>query len=79
MHVYILQSTINTKQIYTGFTTNVNRRLSEHNAKKSAHTSKYTPWKLMFCASFHDEKTARAFEKYLKSSSGFAFRNKHLL
>jgi len=57
----------------------MDQRLADHNTGKSPHTNKYAPWKLIFCASFREGKIARAFEKYLKSSSGFAFRNKHLL
>ncbi len=34
---------------------------------------------LVFYAAFVSAKRARAFEKYLKSSSGKAFRNKRLL
>ncbi len=32
-----------------------------------------------FYAAFKTEQLARAFEVYLKSSSGFAFRNKRLI
>jgi len=33
---------------------------------------------IWYCA-FLEKKKVLAFEKYLKSSSGFAFRNKHLI
>jgi len=54
------------------------RRLAEHNARKSSHTAKYAPWRLVTYLGFSDERKAEAFERYIKSGSGHAFANKRL-
>ena len=43
------------------------------------HTNRFKPWKLVFYAGFNDKKSALDFEKYLKTASGIAFRNKRLI
>ena len=78
-YVYIVQSISTPDQFYTGFSENVNSRLDEHNSGKSVHTNKYKPWKLNFVCGFNDKMKALNFEKYLKSASGIAFRNKRLI
>ena len=76
--VYILQSVGHSDQFYTGMCKNVEARLAAHNAGRSPHTSKFRPWRLVSYYWFEHEKTASAFERYLKSGSGRAFANKHL-
>lgn len=78
-YVYIIKSTEKQDEFYTWFSTDLKQRMSEHNSWKSKHTSKYTPWKLIFYCSFENKETAINFEKYLKSSSWIAFRNKRLI
>jgi predicted GIY-YIG superfamily endonuclease len=58
---------------------NINSRLKDHNKGKSQHTNKYKPWKLVYYCVFKDKKKALNFEKYLKTASGIAFRNKRLI
>ncbi len=77
--VYIVQSEINNKQFYTGFSENIENRLSEHNDGKSTHTNKFKPWKLIYYCAFNDKKKALDFERYLKTASGIAFRNKRFI
>jgi putative endonuclease len=77
-YVYLLQSIPHPGQRYIGLTTDPEQRLSEHNAGKSPHTSKYRPWQIICYHAFADETKAAAFEKYLKSGSGRAFGEKHL-
>jgi len=77
--VYILQSIHHPKQLYTGFSHDIDSRLDEHNAGKSVHTNKFKPWKMLFYCAFNDKKIVLDFEKYLKTGSGVAFRNKHLV
>jgi predicted GIY-YIG superfamily endonuclease len=72
-YVYLLQSESAIGQRYVGVTTDLKQRFAEHNAGKSAHTSKYVPWKLVTYVAFSDEQKAEAFERYLKSGSGHAF------
>jgi putative endonuclease len=65
-------------QRYAGVTSDLKRRLADHNAGKSSHTSKYAPWKLVTYVAFSDRQKAEAFEHYLKSGSGHAFAKKRL-
>jgi predicted GIY-YIG superfamily endonuclease len=64
---------------YTGATADLKQRLADHNASKSAHTSKFTPWQLAWYRAFPDKLQALSFETYLKSHSGRAFAKKRLL
>ena len=78
-YVYIIQSINFSKQFYTGFSENIVNRLEDHNGGKSVHTNKFKPWKLLFYCAFEDKKKALDFERYLKTVSGRAFRNKRLI
>ncbi|MGX1929707.1 GIY-YIG nuclease family protein [Flagellimonas sp. 2504JD4-2] len=66
-------------KFYTGFTNDLDRRLKEHREGKSFSTSYRLPFELVTYIVFHDRQKAYAFEKYLKSGSGIAFRNKRLI
>jgi len=76
--VYILKSQKN-GSFYTGTTENIEKRIQEHNWHLSKYTSSKTPFELVWHCTFSNKKQAIDFEKYLKSGSGFAFRNKHLV
>ncbi len=78
-YVYVIRSINDPDQIYVGRTTNLAKRLSNHNAGTSPHTKKYKPWELIVQLGFKDEMKAIEFEMYLKSGSGRAFRDKRLL
>lgn len=78
-YVYIIRSIEKQDEFYTWFSTDLKQRIDEHNTWKSKHTSKYKNWKLVFYSAFENKKTALDFEKYLKSSSWIAFRNKRLI
>jgi putative endonuclease len=76
--VYILQS-LKDNSYYTGWTTNLEQRLKVHNLGFSKYSSTKKPFKLFWYRVFNDKKKAIKFEKYLKSGSGIAFRNKRLI
>ena len=78
-YVYIIRSINHPQQIYVGRTTNLAKRLSNHNVGTTPHTKKYKPWELVIELGFKDEIKAITFEQYLKSGSGRAFRDKRLL
>jgi putative endonuclease len=78
-YVYILRSIDHQAQIYVGATADLKERLAAHNARKSAHTAKYAPWRIECYFAFPVKKTAYEFETYLKSHSGRAFARKRLL
>ena len=75
--VYIIRSVHHPERRYIGFTNDLDARLAKHNAGGSPHTSKYRPWELETAVGFTDKIKAAAFEKYLKTGSGFAFAKKH--
>lgn len=77
-YVYLLESEGVHGQRYIGVTSDLRRRLAEHNAGKSPHTSRYVPWKLVTYVAFADRLKAEDFERYLKSGSGHAFARKRL-
>ena len=77
-YVYLLESETFEGQRYVGMSSDLKRRLTDHNAGKSAHTSKYAPWRLVTYVAFVDKQKAESFERYLKSGSGHAFARKRL-
>ena len=78
-YFYIIRSVAIPAQEYTGMTADLKQRLTDHNAGKSKHTSKYKPWELLCCFAFPDKLVALDFEKYLKSHSGRAFAKKRFI
>ncbi len=78
-YIYIIKSINFPEKIYTGFTKDISKRIVKHNKGDSPHTKKYKPWELIYFCAFTNKKKALEFEKYLKSSSGIAFRNKRLI
>lgn len=75
-YVYLVESLSTYGQRYVGLTADLKRRMQEHNSGKSAHTSKYRPWRLVTHLAFSDGAKAESFETYLKSGSGHAFATK---
>ena len=77
-YVYLIESLSAQGERYVGMTTDLKRRLREHDQGKSSHTTKFSPWKLITYVAFTDRAKAEAFERYLKSGSGHAFARKRL-
>ena len=77
-YVYILQSKLDQSR-YIGVTTDLRRRLQEHNAGSAIYSNKKRPYQIVWYCAFVDKKKAYEFERYLKSSSGYAFTKKHLI
>jgi len=73
----ILESLRQPGERYIGHTTDLKRRIEEHNAGKCKHTANLKPWKLKLYVAFETLNQAQKFERYLKSGSGHAFANKH--
>jgi putative endonuclease len=78
-YVYVLRSKTHPDETYIGSTRDLRRRLTEHNAGKSVHTNKFKPWELMAYIAMPERHLAEELERYLKSGSGRAFANRHLL
>jgi putative endonuclease len=77
-YVYILESESDRSK-YTGVTQDLQRRLAQHNNGGAKYSKSKMPYRLIWYAAFVSKEKAYDFEKYLKSSSGHAFRNKRLI
>lgn len=76
--VYILENQ-NDKSWYIGFTTNLKRRIFEHQNGQGGRTTKLKKnWKLVYSESYLNEKDARGRELFLKSGAGRRFLKKQL-
>lgn len=62
-----------------GSAANLKERIANHENGNVESTKNFRPIKLVWYAAFSSKIKAMQFEKYLKSSSGFAFRNKRLI
>ncbi len=71
-YVYILQSKTD-DGLYIGFTTDLKRRLKEHQEGKSFATSYRGPWRLIYYEAYLEELDALGRERYLKSGGGRRF------
>ena len=78
-YVYLLRSETHPDQTYIGSTSDLRSRLTQHNSGKSIHTNKFKPWNLVAYIALPEEHLAKEMEEYLKSGSGRAFANRHLL
>ncbi len=74
-YVYILQSS---NGYYVGYSSDLNKRISQHK-NKEVQTTSHSNYELVYYFAFKTKEKALNFEKYLKSGSGFAFRNKRLI
>ena len=63
-YVYVLRGPNNW---YTGCTSDLKKRLAEHNSEKSKYTSNTGPYSLMYYEACLDKMDAYNREKYLKS------------
>ena len=77
-YTYILKSS-KSLIFYYGSTSDLKKRVSEHNAGISKSTRPHLPWILVWYCGFPTKKQAEDFELYLKSGSGKAFAYKRLV
>jgi putative endonuclease len=69
-YAYVLESQKN-KTFYTGVTSDLKRRVEEHNAKQGGvYTSKNGPFKLIFYEAYLNKKDAAKAELFFKSGYG---------
>lgn len=68
-YVYVLQSQKD-KSLYIGYTTDLIKRLKQHNSGESLATKPFRPYKLIFYEAFLNKIDARHREEYLKSGYG---------
>jgi len=68
-YVYVLQS-LKDKKLYIGFSTDLKKRLKDHNSGGTKSTKSRRPFNLIFYEAFISEKDARRREKYFKTTKG---------
>ncbi|MBU1326524.1 GIY-YIG nuclease family protein [Patescibacteria group bacterium] len=68
-YLYILHSQKD-NNFYTGTTSDLKRRLKEHNTGKNFSTAPRRPFKLIYYEAYLLKEDAEAREKYLKTSMG---------
>ncbi len=76
-YVYILK--LANGDYYIGYTNDWERRYDEHLNGEQRATRNLLPCVLVTYVAFTSKTKALAFENYLKTGSGFAFRNRHLI
>lgn len=77
-HVYVLESRDN-KSLYIGFTTDIDKRVGEHNSGRGGRTTKLKKdWQLIYYETYLDKRDALGREKFLKSGSGRRYIRKQL-
>jgi predicted GIY-YIG superfamily endonuclease len=59
----ILRSVSVPEQNYIDVTADLKQRLVDHNARKSAHTSKFVPWELIWYSAFPEKFRALEFDR----------------
>lgn len=78
VYVYILRSLSAPSKRYFGITSDLRKRLKDHNAGRSSHTARFAPWQLETYVAFTNKQKAIEFERYLKTGSGRAFSRRRL-
>jgi putative endonuclease len=72
VHVYVLRS-VSTGAFYVGSTSDLPRRLAEHQRRHSPYTRGRGPWELVYREEFADLSVARRREQQIKS-----WKSRHL-
>ena len=76
-YTYVLESIERPGTLYIGRTSDLRRRLEQHNAGENRSTARLRPWRLVLYVAFETGLQACRFERYLESGSGHAFANRH--
>ncbi|MBW6498964.1 MAG: GIY-YIG nuclease family protein [Bacteroidales bacterium] len=72
--VYILES-VQSGHFYKGYTSDIEKRLWEHNNGLSRYTRNKGPWKLVFEKKFENKSEALLFEKRIKRFNSNSLQN----
>lgn len=68
-YVYVLES-LKDESLYIGSTSDLRRRLREHNSGRSRYTNQHRPYKLVCYIALELKSDTERFEGYLKSGYG---------
>ena len=77
-YTYILESIADGKR-YIGYTSNLKKRLVEHNDGKNFSTKFRRPFKLIYFEGCLNQKDAQRRERYLKTTQGSRFLGLRLI
>lgn len=69
-YVYMLKS-LKVKRFYVGYTTDLDRRVLEHNNGNTRSTRPFGPWKIIYHEVFNNRSDAYKREWHLKHSRGY--------
>ena len=75
-YVYLLK--LKNNQLYTGYTSDLKRRVAEHQRGKCEFTSERLPVELIHYEAYKLESDARRREHFLKTSEGKALLKKQI-
>lgn len=76
-YVYVIRS-VKSGQFYTGYTSNLRKRLIEHNEGRSTYTKFRGPYQLIYYEACMNANDALAREKYLKTGTGKRYINNRI-
>ena len=76
-YVYVLHSG-STSRLYIGMTSNLKRRLTEHQENRASATAQRGPWKLIYYEAYLMSGDAEGRERFLKSGAGHRFLDKQM-
>lgn len=68
-YTYVIESKKN-GNLYIGYTTDLKKRLQEHNRGLNFSTKPYLPWQLIHFEAFLNEQDAKRRERYQKTNQG---------
>lgn len=68
-YIYILKSKVDEK-FYTGFSSNLRARISEHNSGRVQSTKNRRPLELIYYEAYQNKENALKREKFLKTTKG---------
>jgi putative endonuclease len=71
-YTYVLRS-LKDRNLYIGYTSDIQRRLTEHNSGKTKSTKSRIPFELIFFEEFETRSGAMKREKFLKTGIGKDF------
>ena len=77
-YVYVLKSQVKNFR-YVGYTSDLKRRLSEHNEGLSQSTKAFRPYQIEAYIGVNSIEKAKKLEKYFKTGSGRAVLRKRIL
>lgn len=68
-YVYVIESLVN-QRFYIGYTSDIVKRIKEHNQGLNFSTKIYKPWECIYYEACLEESDAMRRERYLKTTQG---------